>query len=81
MERRFEGACMSVPFEYEIWAAQQCADYLGQSYSQFVKRTQYAEGFPKRCPIPGQPRWPALAVTQWANPSQTHSDEAERNVA
>lgn len=57
---------MNVPFERQIWSAQQCADYLGQSYNQFVKRTQYAEGFPKRCPVPGQPRWSAQAVSDWA---------------
>lgn len=55
-----------IPFDRVIWSAQQCADYLGESYNQFVRRTQYAEGFPKRCPKPGQPRWRAQAVTQWA---------------
>lgn len=55
-----------IPFDRVIWSAQQCADYLGHSYSQFTKRTQYAEGFPKRCPIPGYPRWRAQAVTAWA---------------
>ena len=55
-----------LPFDRVIWSAQQCADYLGQSYSHFVKRTQYAEGFPARCPIPGQPRWRAAAVAGWA---------------
>lgn len=57
---------MSVPFDREIWNAEQCADYLGQSYSTFIKRTQYLSGFPKRCPIPGQPRWRALDVTEFA---------------
>ena len=56
----------SLPIEIQIWDAQQCAEYLGQSYSTFIKRTQYARGFPQRCPIPGQPRWPAKAVTDWA---------------
>lgn len=55
-----------VPFDRQIWTGQQCADYLGQSYSQFMKRTQFAPDFPKRCPIPGQPRWQAQAVTDWA---------------
>jgi hypothetical protein len=56
----------TVPFEYLIWDAQGCADYLGQSYSQFVKRTQYLPGFPARCPLPGHPRWPAKSVAEWA---------------
>lgn len=54
------------PFDRVIWSAEQCAEYLEQSKATFLKRTQYLPGFPKRCPIPGQPRWPALAVTQWA---------------
>lgn len=57
---------MTVPFHLMIWSGQDCADYLGQSYSTFMKRTQHLEGFPARCPIPGQPRWPAKAVTEWA---------------
>lgn len=69
------------PFEVQIWDANQCANYLGQSYSTFIKRTQYAPGFPARCPIPGQPRWPAKAVTDWAlggslSPSLTHENRA-----
>jgi len=55
-----------VPFDRQIWNAQECAGYLGQSYSHFIKRTQYLEGFPARCKIPGQPRWPAKKVTDWA---------------
>ena len=54
-----------IPFDVRIWSAAQCAEYLGQSYSTFIKRTQYLDGFPARCPIPGQPRWPAKAVTEW----------------
>ena len=62
---------MTIPFDRVIWNAQQCADYLGQSYSTFVKRTQHLDGFPPRCPIPGQPRWPAQKVTEWALGSRT----------
>lgn len=57
---------MTVPFDRQIWTAEECCSYLGQSYSTFIKRTQHLEGFPARCPIPGQPRWPAKAVTDWA---------------
>lgn len=68
---------MNVPLESQIWSAQQCADYFGQSYNQFIRRTQYAAGFPKRCPIPGQPRWPAKAVTEWALRGESDSAPPE----
>lgn len=57
---------VTVPFDKQIWSGQDCADYLGQCYSTFMKRTQYLDGFPARCKIPGQPRWQAKAVTDWA---------------
>jgi hypothetical protein len=66
-----------IPFDRVIWTAQQCADYLGQSYSQFIRRTQYAAGFPKRCPTPGQPRWRAQAVTAWAIGESSKPEENE----
>ncbi len=71
---------MTVPFDRQIWSAQDCADYLGQKYSTFIKRTQYLEGFPARCQIPGQPRWPAKKVTDWALRGGNHepvTNEAE----
>jgi len=58
---------MDVPFEYVIWSAQQCAEHLGQSKASFLKRTQWADGFPRRLQIPGHPRWNAKQVTEWAN--------------
>lgn len=64
-----------IPFDRVIWSAQQCADYLGQSHSRFLKKTQYRPGFPDRCPLPGQPRWRAQAVTAWA---LGESDEARQ---
>jgi predicted DNA-binding transcriptional regulator AlpA len=57
---------MNVPFNLQIWDAQECAEYLKQEKSTFLKRTQFETNFPRRCPIPGQPRWPAKAVTEWA---------------
>lgn len=66
---------MTIPFELVIWDAHQCAEYLGQSYSNFIKRTQYLDDFPKRCPIPGQPRWPAKAVTDWALGIRTNHEQ------
>jgi len=71
----------SIPFDRQIWTGQECAVYLGQSYSQFMKRTQYLLDFPKRCPIPGQPRWSAQAVSDWAlgvtNESRTEVETIE----
>jgi hypothetical protein len=57
---------MSVPFDRVIWTAEECAAYLGQAYKVFLRRTQHLPTFPKRCPIPGHPRWSAQAVTAWA---------------
>lgn len=55
------------PFPYVIWTARQCAAYLEQSYSHFMHKTRYAEGFPEPLEkIPGDPRWRALAVAEWA---------------
>lgn len=55
-----------VPFDRQLWTGQQCASYLGIAYQVFMRKAQHAAGFPKRCPIPGHPRWPAQAVTAWA---------------
>ena len=55
-----------IPFDRLIWDAQDCASYLKQEKSTFLKRTQYAEGFPARLNIPGQPRWSAKSVAEWA---------------
>lgn len=55
-----------IPFDRVIWDAQECAGYLRQEKSTFLKRTQFLDGFPARLDIPGQPRWQALAVTEWA---------------
>ena len=55
-----------IPFELVIWTAEECAAYLREEKSTFLKATQFAAGFPARCPKPGQPRWPAIAVCEWA---------------
>lgn len=67
---------MSVPFDRVIWTAEECAGYLRQEASTFLKRTQHIEGFPKRLEIPGQPRWQAKAVTDWALSRQDHAKAA-----
>ena len=56
----------SIPFELVVWDAQDCADYLRQQKSTFLKRTQFSDGFPARLQIPGQPRWAAKDVASWA---------------
>jgi hypothetical protein len=55
-----------IPLEYQVWGPQECADYLKQEKSTFLKRTQYATDFPARLSIPGHPRWSARAVVNWA---------------
>ena len=57
---------MSIPFDRVIWDADECASYLRQEKASFLKRTQWRPGFPPRLDLPGQPRWQALAVTEWA---------------
>lgn len=57
---------MTVPFDVLIWSAEECAEYLRQEKSTFLKRTQFLPGFPARLPIPGQPRWQAKEVAAWA---------------
>lgn len=55
-----------IPFDRQVWDGLQCAEYLGVSYRTFMRRTQWLPSFPKRCPVPGHPRWSAQAVSQWA---------------
>jgi hypothetical protein len=55
-----------VPFERVIWDADECAAYLRQEKASFLKRTQFATGFPPRLDLPGHPRWQALQVTEFA---------------
>lgn len=57
---------MNVPFDRVIWGADECAEYLGIAKTSFLKRTQWRDGFPARLALHGQPRWQALAVTEWA---------------
>lgn len=64
------------PFEYTVWSAQDCADYLKVSKSHFLNCIRYAEGFPAQLPIPPymvkdrkvtmDPRWRAADVAAWA---------------
>ena len=55
-----------VPFEYVIWTAEKCAEYLELSKSRFLRTTRYNNGFPK--PVTGdkeRPRWLAKEVVAW----------------
>lgn len=61
-----------IPFEYVIWNARECAEYLGQRYSSFIKRGQYVGGFPPRCPMPGHPRWRAADVVAFTGQTLTN---------
>jgi hypothetical protein len=64
---------MNIPFHLVIWDAEQCAKYLGEEKSTFLKRTQFKPGFPGRCPKPGAPRWLAVEVTAWATGKENHA--------
>jgi hypothetical protein len=56
---------MTSPFEFVIWSAQECADYLHQKRPDFLRSTRHAPSFPKE--LPTRPRhWQAMAVVQWA---------------
>ncbi len=66
-----------IPFDQVIWEAEECAAYFRQAKASFLKRTQFAPGFPARLDLPGLPRWQAQAVTEWAlsrNKSRRHPD-------
>lgn len=68
---------MTVPFELVVWSAEECAEYLRQAPATFLKRTQHIPGFPARLPIPGQPRWQAQAVAEWALGRPTSNPQRE----
>ena len=56
---------MSVPFDRELWDAQDCADYFKESRQEFLRTRRHKEGFPAE--IPGRDRlWRALEVSNWA---------------
>ena len=53
------------PFEYLVWDAGDCAEYLKESRDYFLSHTRYKDGFPSE--IPGKPkRWRAIEVAGWA---------------
>ena len=70
------GGNVNVPFEKQVWAAEQCAQYLGVSKAHFLNAIQHATGFPKPVPLPTyqhagkerklESRWRAYEVTSWA---------------
>ena len=56
---------MSIPFEWVIWGAQECADHLKQSRQEFLRITRHRPDFPKE--LQNRPRhWQALEVCKWA---------------
>lgn len=68
-----------VPFDRVIWNAEKCAAYLDQEKSTFLKNTQFLPGFPPRLLIPGQPRWSAKEVSDWALGSrQDHGKQPQQ---
>lgn len=65
-----------IPFELVIWDAAECAAYLRQERSSFLKRTQFRDGFPRRLDLPGHPRWLAIEVTAYAANSRQNHEKA-----
>lgn len=56
----------AVPFEFVVWNAQQCADYLGISKSRFLRYSRYNQGFPQEVTREKErPRWRAADVVAW----------------
>lgn len=56
---------MSVPFDREIWNAEDCAGYFKRPRAEFLRSIRWKPGFPKE--LPELPRhWRAVEVTNWA---------------
>lgn len=73
---------MSVPFDRQLWSAQECADYLKQSKYEFLRRTRFRNDFPSELENV-RLRWHAASVVAWkpsTNPPKTslyrHFDES-----
>lgn len=63
---------MTVPFDRQIWSAQDCADYLGQSRKDFLRKTRFLPDFPSE--LSSLPRrWPAKAITEWKPDGRSRS--------
>lgn len=55
-----------IPFEYVIWTADECADYLRESKERFLRNTRHMGGFPAPVSVANKrPRWRAQEVTDW----------------
>lgn len=55
-----------IPFEYIIWTADECAEYLRESKEYFLRTTRHITGFPKPLGVGNKrPRWRAKEVTEW----------------
>ena len=63
--RSTEPRRMTIPADWIIWNAQQCADFLDQSRQEFLRITRHREDFPRE--LQNRPRhWHAVAVKEWA---------------
>lgn len=73
---------LEVPFERRIWTAKQVAEYLQVDYSTLLKTTRFYEGFPPPLPtFPGQYRWGAKAVTEWALADKSRQNHATDEIS
>lgn len=55
-----------VPFEFQIWGPEACAEYFGQSKEVFLRETRHTPGFPAELKKGPKHRWGAWAVATWA---------------
>jgi len=62
-----------IPFEFVIWDADECAEYLKVSKDRFLKSIRHRKGFPS--PVTSDhehPRWRAIYVAKWRVGEFTH---------
>lgn len=71
-QRQNGPAKLEIPFEYRLWDADECAEYLHKNKRVFLERYAAMPSFPKRIPPPNtrggksQPLWRAIEVVNWA---------------
>ncbi len=57
-----------VPIEFQIWNADQCAEYFGVTKDNFLREIRHLKDFPPPLSYTAkrQPRWSAMAVIERA---------------
>ena len=58
---------MNVPVDMQVWAAENIGNYLDYAPATVLREVRYRPGFPEPLAnFPGNPRWSAKAVIEWA---------------